>query len=148
MSFFLASGIPIFHDIPAFQCDTLSFYLFTQPFILFLYRRCVLRTFQNPVHFLFVLYQRLFGGGGRLCPPLSYSVMLIFYCMPTSQILRKMALMANQHDRIRFWALKSLRSCDLRAQNRQDGAHVQKITNVGYNFYVTVYPENSRRLYP
>ena len=30
----------------------------------------------------------------------SYSVMLILYCTPTSQILRKMALMANQHDGI------------------------------------------------
>ena len=37
-----------------------------------------------------------------------------------------------------FWALKSLRLCDLRAQNRQGGAHVQKITNGGCSLYVPV----------
>ena len=31
--------------------------------VCFLYRRRVLRIFQNPIHFLIVLYQRLFGGG-------------------------------------------------------------------------------------
>ena len=100
-----------------------------------------------------------------LVPPLSYSVMLILFCTPTSRILRKMGLMANQHDKIWFWALKSLRLCfgappflillvDLPAASSeilrkmtlivlslilsQDGAHVQKITNEGCSLYVSV----------
>ena len=40
-----------------------------------------------------------------------------------------------------FWALKLLRSCDLRAQNSQDGTHVQKITNGEYSLYVPVRSE-------
>ena len=39
--------------------------------------------------------------------------------MPTSRILREMALMANQHDKIWFWALKLLFFT----------TRVQKITN-------------------
>ena len=37
-----------------------------------------------------------------------------------------------------FWALKLLYVCAFWAQNRQDGAHVQKITNGGYSLYVPV----------
>ena len=41
-----------------------------------------------------------------------------------------------------FWALKLLRLCNLRAQNRQDGAHVQKNTNGGAVYrYVPVQSE-------
>ena len=40
------------------------------------------------------------GGGDCVPSPLSYSVMLILYCTPTSRILRKMELMANKHDKI------------------------------------------------
>ena len=46
-----------------------------------------------------------------------------------------------------FWALKSLLLCDFWAQNRQDGAHVQKNTNGGV-VYMSLYKVVSRRLYP
>ena len=74
----------------------------------FLYRICVLRTFQNPVHFIIVLYQRLFGGG-RLCPPLPFIFCHVDFILDP-------------------YFTNPL----------QDGAHVQKITNGGYSLYVPV----------